>query len=60
MSVQVTIAAIPGEHAPLSPHTDAPGPGAAPERPHQILDRTCALPRTMMSTTARSKKFVVV
>ena len=27
---------------------------------HQIFERTCALPRTMMSTTARSKKFMVV
>lgn len=29
-------------------------------RTHQIFDLTCALPRTMMSTTARSKKLVVV
>jgi hypothetical protein len=45
--------------APKKPQS-RPGPGAAPERRHQILDRTCAFPRTMMSTTARSKKFMVV
>ena len=27
---------------------------------HQIFERTCPLPRTMMSTTARSKKLVMV